>query len=200
MLSPDEIIQSCLAEIWRYRLAIQVQISRINVANESVLAERELIEKDKEELLFGPSTDEATFQERLEAVHYRDVPLIGTLKSEGQFLLVAVYGILTMSKGIRSASVGDMNGCVQRAIGTFEKTAPDADLLRHLHEHLDAYIRGEGKDSHRLPKPFDAGAVAMLDEGLAYFIGGKLFLLWEIAQAADELGKAVADCTKSLIL
>jgi len=43
-----------------------------------------------------------------------------------------------MSKTVRVASEGELNACVQRAINAFEKAAPDADLLRHLHEHLDA--------------------------------------------------------------
>jgi hypothetical protein len=199
-LGPDGIVRSCLSEIWRYRLAIQVQLSRIKSANEAILAERKQIEKDERELLFAPSMSADAFQEQLESIHSRDVPLIGTLKTEGQFLLVAVYGILSMSKGIRSVSAGDMNGCVQRAIGAFDRAAPDAELLRHMHEHLDAYIRGEGKDSRRLPDPTDAGAMTMLDEGLAYFIGGKLFLLGEIAQAAEELGRAVHDCSEDVIL
>jgi hypothetical protein len=200
MLSPDGVVRSCLSEIWRYRLAILGQLSRIKAANEAVLEERKQIEKDERELLFAPSMSTETFQERLEEIHYRDVPLIGTLKTEGQYLLVAVYGILSMSKGVRSVSVGEVNGCVQRAIGAFEKAAPDADLLRHLHEHSDAYIRGEGKESHRLPDPTNPGALTMLDEGLAYFIGGKLFLLGEIAKAAEELGRAVNECAKEAIL
>jgi hypothetical protein len=196
----EGIIRACVAEMWRYRLAVQHQLSRIRVANNAVLAEREQIEKDKEELLFGPSENEETFQERLEAIHYRDVPLTGSLKTEGQFLLVAVYGILSMARGVRRISRGDMNACVQRAISTFETTAPDADLLRHIHEHQDAYMRGEGQERHRLPdREFD-GAIAMLDDGLAYFIAGKLFLLAEIAQAADDLAASVAECTKDVVL
>jgi len=37
--------------------------------------------------------------------------------------------------------------------------------------------------------------VGMLDEGLAYFIGGKLFLLADIVRATEELARAVAACT-----
>lgn len=99
------------------------------------------------------------------------------------------------SRAIRSASTGDLNSCVQRAISASDKAAPDADLLRHLHEHIDAYMRGEGKDRDRLPDPTLEGAVAMLDEGLVYFIGGKLFHLAEIIPAAEELARAVAECT-----
>jgi hypothetical protein len=176
------------------------QLSRIAAANAAVLAEREQIEKDKRELLFGPSEDKETFRQRLEDVQYRDVPLIGTLKTEGQFLLVCVYGISSMSKGARSASEGDLNGCIQQAIAAFERAAPDADLSRHLHEYQDAYMRGEGKESHRLPDPDFDGAITMLEDGLAYFISGKLFLLAEIAKAADDLADAVTECAKGLVL
>jgi hypothetical protein len=97
------------------------------------------------------------------------------VETEAEFLAVAVYGIVGMAKSVRAASIGDMNSCVQRAIDLFEKAAPDADLFRHLHEHFDAYMRGKGKDAHRLPDPGEPGAVAMLDKGLVYFVGGKLF-------------------------
>jgi len=56
-------------------------------------------------------------------------------------------------------------------------------------------MRGTGKDSHRLPDPTDSGSVGMLDEGLVYYIGGKLFRLSEIARAADDLARDVAACT-----
>ena len=100
-----------------------------------------------------------------------------------------------MARAIRSVSTGEVQACVQRALGAFETAAPDADLLRHIHEHMDSYKRGEGKDAHRLPDPTMEGAVGMLDEGLAYFIGGKLFLLADIVRATEELARAVAACT-----
>jgi hypothetical protein len=62
MLSSDEIVRSCLSETWRYRLAIQIQLSRIGAANKAVLDEREQIEKDEQELLFAPSMSAETFQ------------------------------------------------------------------------------------------------------------------------------------------
>jgi hypothetical protein len=60
---------------------------------------------------------------------------------------------------------------------------------------MDAYMRGDGKDADRLPDPTEPGGVAMLHEGLVYYVGGKLFSLSEIAGAADELARAVASCT-----
>jgi hypothetical protein len=59
-------------------------------------------------------------------------------------------------------------------------------------------MRGEGRDKHRLPDPTMEGAVAMLDEGLVYFVGAKLFRFAEIVPAAEELARAVAECTKDL--
>ena len=42
--------------------------------------------------------------------------------------------------------------------------------------------------------PTQEGAVAMLDEGPVYSIGGKLFVIAAIAAAAEELARAVAAC------
>ncbi len=56
-------------------------------------------------------------------------------------------------------------------------------------------MRGKGEHTHRLPDPSSSGAVAMLDEGLVYYVGGKLFRLSVIAQAADELARDVSACT-----
>jgi len=60
-LSPDEIVRSCLGEVWRYRLAIQGQLSRIRTANEAVLQDRKQIEKDEQQLLFAPSMSAESF-------------------------------------------------------------------------------------------------------------------------------------------
>lgn len=175
---------------------MQDQLPRIDAATRAVRTERKQIEKDERELLLAPSMSQETFRQELEAMRHRDIPMSWRLKTEAQFLLVAVYGIVRMSKAIRMASIGEVNSCVQRAIDAFEKAAPDAALLRHLHEHTDSYMRGEGKDAHRLPDPTDPGGVAMLDEGLVYVVGGKLFRLSEIASASDELARAVAACTR----
>jgi hypothetical protein len=62
---------------------------------------------------------------------------------------------------------------VQAAIARFEVEAPDADLLRHLHVHFDAYLRGRGQAAERLSEPVDAtGAIVMTERGLVYWLGG----------------------------
>jgi hypothetical protein len=80
------------------------------------------------------------------------------MKSEAEFLLHAVYGMYSMSKGIRWGTTGEELASVQRAINAFEAAAPDADLLRHLHVHMDHYLRGEGHDADRLSDPSETAA------------------------------------------
>jgi hypothetical protein len=153
VLKPDEIIPVSVGELYRYRLAVQDQLLRVEAATQAMRARRDQIERDEEELLIGPSTSMEAFREQLEEIRRSEVPEWWRLKTEAEFLAVAVYGIVGMAKSVRAASIGDMNSCVQRAIDLFEKAAPDADLFRHLHEHVDAYMRGKGKDAHRPPGP-----------------------------------------------
>lgn len=80
------------------------------------------------------------------------------------------------------------------AIDAFDQAVPDANLLRHIHEHFDAYASGRGREQRKLPRSIEESAVGMLDKGLAYYIGGKLFLLWEITTQAEELARTVAEC------
>lgn len=100
-----------------------------------------------------------------------------------------------MARSIVMAADGELAACASEAVAAFEDEVPDALLLRHIHEHLNEYIAGQGHLRHLLPDAFGESAVAMLDQGLAYFIGGKLFLLWEISDAAERLAGAIAECT-----
>jgi hypothetical protein len=58
---------------------------------------------------------------------------------------------------------------------------------------------GRGRKRHRLPEPDEAGGVAMAEEGLVYFLGGKLFDLGEITGAAETLGRKVAAAVRPLL-
>lgn len=89
----DDVVRACVGEMYRYRLAVQDQLMRVKVATEAVRTERDQIEKDEYELLFAPSMSPEAFRRQLEEIHHRDIPLLWRLKSEGEFLLVAVYGI-----------------------------------------------------------------------------------------------------------
>jgi hypothetical protein len=181
-------------ELLRYRLAVQRQIARVKEATEQVRAERQRMEDVEYELVFAPSMSMEAFTEQLQTIHHRDTPFVWGLKTEGEFLLDAAYGMYRMALAVRSASTGSKNACIQRAIAAFEREAPDADLLRHLHVHSDAYLRGQGHHAHKLPDPMEMGAIAMLDAGPVYWIGRKLFVLFDIADAAEELGRAIVAC------
>ena len=152
MIKPEEVLSACTGELYRYRLAVQDQLARIAIATEAVREERDQIEADEYELLFAPSMSMDAFTAQLREIHHRDIPLVWRLKTEVEFLLEAAYGVLSMARAIRRSSSGKRNACVQKAIAAFEKAAPDADLIRHVHVHLDHYLRGEGKDAVRLPE------------------------------------------------
>jgi hypothetical protein len=190
----SEIRRAFTGELYRYRLAVQDQLPRIEVATGRIRAERKRIGADEYELLFAPSMSNKAFEAQLEAIHQRDIDLVWRLKTEVEFLLDAAYGILTMATAISNATEGEWTTCIERAISRFREVAPDADLLRHVHVHLDDYIRGEGRSLSMLPDPTQEGAVAMLEDGPVYWIGGRLFNISEIAAAAESLGRQVADC------
>ena len=196
VLTPEEAFRACLGEVYRYRLAMHEQEPRVRAAIEAAQAERQRIENDSYELLFEPSMSREAFERRLLSLVNQDTARIWRLKTEAEFQLVAIYGLFTMAKALRALAQGDTLSAIQRALARFDKAAPDVDLLRHLHTHADAYIRGGGKNRDRLPSPDDLGAVAMTDSGLIYWVGGKLFNLSEIVAATEELGAAIAAHTR----
>ena len=122
-MEPDEILPALTGELYRYRLAIQDQLRRIAAATDEVRQERTRIEEDEYQLLFAPSMSIEAFTAQLQAIHDRDIPLVWRLKGEGAFILAAVYGVLTMAKGIRRG--------MGRAHG------------RHLRLGLGAAVNGE---------------------------------------------------------
>jgi hypothetical protein len=67
-------------------------------------------------------------------------------------------------------------------------------LLRHIHEHLDQYIAGTGNQRSQLPQDFNESAIGLLDDGPAYLLGGKLFVVSEIVTAAEALAETVGRC------
>lgn len=67
--------------------------------------------------------------------------------------------------------------------------------FRHIHVHPETHLLGEGRSAQRLPAPTSEGGIALSDEeGPVYFIGGKLFFVWRIADAAERLAADVAGC------
>jgi hypothetical protein len=189
-----EVRRAFTGELYRYRLAVQDQLPRIEVATGRIRAERERIAAEEYDLLFAPSMSNEAFEAQLLAIHRQDIDLVWRIKTEVEFLLNAVYGILTMATAIGDITDGEWAACIEQAISRFREAAPDADLLRPVHVHLDDYIRGEGRSLSMLLDPTEEGAVAMLEDGPVYWVGGKLFNISEIAAAAEFLGRQVADC------
>jgi hypothetical protein len=118
------------------------------------------------------------------------------LKSEVQFVLIAVRGIYRMALLIRRAVSDDelKVRCVQTAISAFETSAPDAVHLRNLHEHLDEVRVGKGDAYAKLPDPSIEGAIALLDDDVAYEIGGKVWAIRKLATAAKDLVRDIGRC------
>ena len=72
MLKPDEIIPVSVGELYRYRLAVQDQLLRVEAATQAMRARRDQIERDEEELLIGPST--SMVREQLEEIRRSEAP------------------------------------------------------------------------------------------------------------------------------
>lgn len=84
--------------------------------------------------------------------------------------------------------------CVQTALSSFEVAAPEVAHLRNLHEHLDELLRSKGDAFSRLPEPELGSALAVLEDDVAYFIGGKAWSTTKLADAAGELVSSVRAC------
>jgi hypothetical protein len=187
-----------LGEMYRYRLAIRDQVDRVEVAMAALRSRREEIEQATEDLLVAPSMPASEFEALLQALYSEDIPEIWRLKSEAQFLLVAIRGVYIMCQAIADAIEGQAETAIRNALANFKGKIPDPTLLRNIHEHLEEYARGAGHQQHLLPDPSSSGAVAMTQEGLVYLVGGRLFELSQMVAEADKLAATVAEITRDL--
>jgi hypothetical protein len=184
--------------MYRHRLAVLTQGQRLAVAVADLRARRKEIDEATFELLFHPDFSEEWLREQYQALSQQEIPEVWRLKNEAQFLVVAVRGVYLMSAVLPEVAPGAARDALAAIVRSFEASIPDALLLRNIHEHVDEYVSGGGRQKHLLPQSFEMSAIATLDEGIAYMIGGKVFLLWEISQAAETLAASIAECTKSL--
>jgi hypothetical protein len=192
------IFSACLGEMYRYRLAVHDQNRLLEVAVREVSARRAQIDESLRELLFAPSMAIDQFERQAKEINDSDIPELWRLKSQVQFILVAVRGVYLMSRAVSEwAADPSLAVSLAEAVSRFEGDVPDALLLRNIHEHMDEYIAGGGRQRHLLKGPFDDGGIAILDNGVAYFIGRKIFLLWEIVAAAERLASTVAELTRN---
>jgi hypothetical protein len=192
----EDPVQMVLGEVYRYRLAIKDQQLRIEQAKSALRSVRDDIDKRMEEEIFTFKGSADEFGARLEDLQHKDVPESWRLKTEAQFMLIAIYDLYLMAKRLRDATTDEEQSCLEKAISDFQSAAPRMDLLRHIHEHQDAYLVGEGRRQAELPQPPDSWVVGSLEEGgLAFWFGGrKLFLTEDIAKAADALAESIHLC------
>lgn len=185
-----------LGEMYRYRLAMHRQEQRVADAQALLEAQREAIDEAVWEALVAPEWTKESFVKQHEALQLTEIPEVWTLKSEVQFMLTASRGVYLMSRAVAEAAPSEAAAVISDAVREFEAAQPGAGLLRNIHEHLDEYIQGKGHES--LERPVVEGGIGLLDDGVVYFIGGRLFLLWELMEATEVLAARVAEITRHL--
>lgn len=89
-MEPVEVIRACRGEIDRYRTAIEDQLPRIQAADTALRVERRRAKRDK---LLDPHPG-MSLEDYLDArerfIRKRDNQCTGRVKTDAQFLLVAV--------------------------------------------------------------------------------------------------------------
>lgn len=192
-----EVVTAAYSELLRYSVAISVQLERVaHWRGELRQARRTWDEASYRAIFETPSG--VDFEARLSTLKAEyELPPKMHLKSEVQFLVVAVRNAYVMATTIRWA-VAEIEEeevrCVQAAITSFEKSVPDAVLLRHLHEHMDEVFMGKGEAFKKLPRPEMEGTIALLDDDVGYEIGGKVWSLKRLSTAAKDLVRDVTRC------
>lgn len=196
IVEKSEVVTAAYSELLRYSVAISVQLERIAYWREELRQARTDWNEASYRAIFETPSG-ADFEARLRGLKAEyELPPKMHLKSEVQFLVVAVRNAYVMATTIRwaVAEIADEVRCVQRAITAFEKSVPDAVLLRHLHEHMDEVLMGKGDAFKKLPQPEMDGTIALLGDDIGYAIGGKVWSLKEMSTAAKDLVRDVTGC------
>ena len=198
MLDKGQTISVAYGEMLRFSVAISVQQVRISECREKLREGRVEQKAASERALYDvASVPTDRLEEHLRSLQAEhELPPKMHLKSEIQFLLIAVHGVGEMARTIRSVAKDDdqLVRCVQAALTTFEKLGPEAKHLRNLHEHLGQALLGKGDALKKLPDQNLDGAIALLEEDVAYVIGGKVWKLGDLAVAAKDLVRDVTSC------
>lgn len=197
MLTRQETTNAAYAEMLRFSVAISLQLERIDQRKTELREARGQYDEASFREIFAAKVPVEDFERHLRALkqQFELVPKMH-LKSEVQFLLIAVRGMYAMALALRwGVSEDDAKvRSVQSAISAFEKAAPDAVHLRNLHEHMDEVFRGRGDAYKKLPDPSMEGAIALLEHDVAYEIGGKVWKIGDVAVAAKDLLRDVGRC------
>lgn len=191
-----EVVTTAYSELLRYSVAISVQLERVAHWREELRQARKDWDEASYRAIFETPSG-VDFEARLGSLKAEyELPPKMHLKSEVQFLVVAIRNAYMMATTIRwaVAEIEEEVRCVQAAITVFEKSVPDAVLLRHLHEHMDEVLKGKGDAFKKLPHPEMEGTIALLDDDVGYEIGGKVWSLNEVSTAAKDLVRDVTGC------
>jgi hypothetical protein len=197
MYTGKELEAAAYSEMLRFSVAISVQLERIEHWKDELKKGREGWTEAARKSLFDPAIPTSRYEDHLKALRNEyESPSKMHLKSEVQFLVVAVRGVFAMARSSDLAVKADEKKvrCVQQAITSFEKAAPDVVHLRDLHEHLDELLKGKGSAYDKLPRPELGGHIALLDEDVGYHIGGKVWSIQTFATAAKDLVRDVSGC------
>lgn len=199
MLKKDQIETVAWSEMLRFSVAISVQLERVAYWREQLRQARKDWNDASYRAIFESSVPPNEFEAHLRRLKSEfELPPKMHLKSEIQFLLIAVRGVYGMAVALRQA-VASNDGkvrCVQGALSAFEKHAPDVVHLRNLHEHMDQLIQGKGDAYAKLPDPNLGSIMALSDDDVTYLIGGKDWSIRELARAAKDLVRDVGGCVQ----
>lgn len=195
----DDLSSAFVEEMYRYRVALHDQDARVRDRVTELRRRREVVQPQIEEAeweeLVAPDFSIDRLKRRREVLESEWASEFWRLKNDAQFALVAARGVYRMALALRDHAT-DRRACVDKAVQQFQREQPDASLLRDIHEHFDAYLEGAGHKQSKLKTPIAESGIGLLDRGLAYFMGGKLFLLWEIVESTETLAASVGECIR----
>lgn len=199
MFEGEELVRVAYGEFLRFGLAIDMQCQRLDRWRDDLRNRRKLSRVKSLEAIFTLPSGADVEQHLRRIKTQSELPSLMHLKNEAHFLLVAIKNMDRMVRVLRRALRNDQNSvrCIQGAITSFEAVAPEITHLRNLHEHLDQVLRGEGDAFSRLPTPELKTAIAVLEDDVAYFVGGKAWSVGKLADAATNLVSSVRQCIAS---
>jgi hypothetical protein len=192
-LTRQEAEIAALNEIARLRLAVNEQLRRLEHARQRL----DRVPQDRKAVYLKLATQEhfdpVAVAKVIDRIGIAEVWLV---KNEAQFLIYAANGIHRMARLMNWATTGKpINSSIQKAFSRFEKVQPGLTHLRDLHEHMDEVMKGKGGAYSKLPDP-DLESVIYNEENgdVIYLIGGQIFRIEPLAEAAVRLADELRDC------
>ena len=180
MAPPRKLLNLYVAEVYRYRLAMDDQMQRVQLATESL--------KRK------PDTDV------LARLVDSNTPEKWRALSEAQFLFGAVRGICYMADAMQTTAERDQFLNLVSRVGAakedFDASAPHAVNMRDFLTHLDRYMAGGG--FKQLPQPELRVWLATPGEDLGLCVGGVVVSVAQTVEAATNLAIALQDALREL--